>query len=65
VLTGVVAAMLAQGLDPFTGAAAAVWIHAQAGRLAAERVGGVEGVIAGDVIEALPAARAQAEADRA
>ena len=59
VLTGVVAALLAQGLDPFTAAAAAVWLHAAAGREAARRHGAPEGVIASDVIEALPAARAR------
>ncbi len=60
VLTGVIAALLAQGLDPFTGAAAGVWLHARAGREAARRLGVVEGVIASDVIDALPAARAGA-----
>jgi hydroxyethylthiazole kinase-like uncharacterized protein yjeF len=60
VLTGVIAALLAQGLDPFTGAAAGVWLHAHAGREAARRLGAVEGVIASDVIDALPAARAGA-----
>jgi hydroxyethylthiazole kinase-like uncharacterized protein yjeF len=57
VLTGVVAALLAQGLEPFVAAAAGVWLHAQAGREAVRRLGAVEGVIASDVIEALPAAR--------
>ena len=60
VLTGAVAAMLAQGLEPFAAAATAVWLHARAGQLAARRAGAVEGVIATDVIEALPAARASA-----
>ncbi|HEX4466937.1 MAG TPA: NAD(P)H-hydrate dehydratase [Solirubrobacteraceae bacterium] len=59
VLTGVIAALLAQRLDAFTAAAAGVWLHAAAGREAARRQGAAEGVIAGDVIEALPAARAQ------
>jgi len=63
VLTGVIAALLAQGLDPFTSAAAGVWLHARAGRQAARRLGGVEGVIATDVIDALPAAREGAGAD--
>ncbi|HMD57447.1 MAG TPA: NAD(P)H-hydrate dehydratase [Solirubrobacteraceae bacterium] len=58
VLTGVIAALLAQGMDAFTAAAAGVWLHAQAGREAAHRLGAVEGVIATDVIAALPAARA-------
>ena len=57
VLTGIIAALLAQGLEPFAAAAAGVWLHAHAGREAARRAGAVEGVIATDVIEALPAAR--------
>jgi ADP-dependent NAD(P)H-hydrate dehydratase / NAD(P)H-hydrate epimerase len=57
VLTGVIAALLAQGLDAFAAAAAGVWLHAEAGRHAARRVGANEGVIASDVIGALPAAR--------
>jgi NAD(P)H-hydrate epimerase len=57
VLTGVIAALLAQGLDAFTAACAGVWLHAEAGREAARRHGAVEGVIASDVIESLPAAR--------
>ena len=60
VLTGVIAALLSQGLESFTAAAAGVWLHAQAGRHAAWRVGCPEGVIATDVIGALPAARARA-----
>jgi NAD(P)H-hydrate epimerase len=54
VLSGVLAAMLAKGLDPFTAACAAVRLHARAGDLAAERIG-AEGVVASDVIAALPA----------
>src|SRR6516164_1102930 len=57
VLTGVIAALLAQGLDAFAAAAAGVWLHAEAGAEAARRLGMVEGVIASDVIAALPAAR--------
>jgi NAD(P)H-hydrate epimerase len=57
VLTGVLAALLSAGLDPFTAAAGAVLLHLRAGRLAAARLGAAEGVIATDVIEALPAAR--------
>ncbi len=58
VLTGVIAALLAQGLDAFAAAAAGVWLHAEAGREAARRQGAPEGVVASDVIAALPAARA-------
>jgi ADP-dependent NAD(P)H-hydrate dehydratase / NAD(P)H-hydrate epimerase len=57
VLTGVIAALLAQGLDAFMGAAAGVWLHAAAGKEAARRLGGPEAVVASDVIDALPAAR--------
>jgi ADP-dependent NAD(P)H-hydrate dehydratase / NAD(P)H-hydrate epimerase len=57
VLTGVIAALLAVGLEPFTAAAAGVWLHAEAGREAARRQGANEGVLASDVIAALPAAR--------
>jgi hydroxyethylthiazole kinase-like uncharacterized protein yjeF len=65
VLTGVISALLAQGLDAFLAAAAGVWMHAQAGRLAARRVGAAEGVIASDVIAALPAARADVNVEQA
>jgi len=56
VLSGVLAAMLARGLEPFTAACAGVRLHARAGVHAAHEKG-VDGVIARDVIEALPFAR--------
>ncbi len=58
VLAGVCGALLARGLDPFEAASAAVLLHARAGRLAGSAVGSPEGVIASDVIEALPRAMA-------
>ena len=57
VLTGAIAALLAAGLDPFSAAATGVSLHAEAGREAARRQGAAEGVVATDVIAALPAAR--------
>ncbi len=60
VLTGVIAAQLSAGLDAFTAAAAGVCMHTRAGQLAALAVGAAEGVIATDVIEALPQARGEA-----
>jgi ADP-dependent NAD(P)H-hydrate dehydratase / NAD(P)H-hydrate epimerase len=66
VLTGVIAALLSQGLDAFVAGAAGVCLHAAAGREAARRQGAPEGVIASDVIAALPAVRAGSSAgDRA
>lgn len=56
VLSGTIAAMLAKGLEPFAAACAGVYVHAQAGRLAAQSQGGSGGVIARDVIAALPGA---------
>jgi len=55
VLAGTVGALLGRGLPAPHAAAAAVWAHARAGRLAA-RPHGPDGVIASDVIAALPAA---------
>jgi NAD(P)H-hydrate epimerase len=57
VLTGAIAALLAQGLGPFDAASLGVHLHAQAGREAARALGAPEGVIASDVISALPRAR--------
>jgi NAD(P)H-hydrate epimerase len=55
VLTGVIAALIAQGLAPADAAALGVYTHGMAGDLAAaER--GTQGMIAGDVAEMLPQA---------
>jgi NAD(P)H-hydrate epimerase len=56
VLSGVTGAFLAKEMDPFEAACAAVIVHARAGQVAARRIG-TEGVIARDVIDALPEAR--------
>jgi len=54
VLSGVLAAFLARGMAPFDAACAAVFAHAEAGRRAAANRGGPDGVIASDVVDALP-----------
>lgn len=48
VLTGIIAAMRAQGMEPFEAACAGVWLHARAAALAGP------GLIADDLIEQLP-----------
>ncbi|HVY97034.1 MAG TPA: NAD(P)H-hydrate dehydratase [Solirubrobacterales bacterium] len=55
VLSGITAALLARGLEPFAAACAAVYAHARAGREAAARIGLAESVIATDVVAAIPA----------
>ena len=54
VLSGMIAAMIARGMDPFAATCAAVVAHSRAGREAGARVGH-DSVIAGDVIESIPA----------
>lgn len=55
VLSGVIGALLAKGMGPFHAACAGVFVHLLAGRYAAGEIG-PEGVIASDVIGALPRA---------
>jgi ADP-dependent NAD(P)H-hydrate dehydratase / NAD(P)H-hydrate epimerase len=55
VLTGIVAAFLAKGLDARTAAAAGAIAH----RKAARAVGKAVGLVASDVVEALPRALEQ------
>jgi ADP-dependent NAD(P)H-hydrate dehydratase / NAD(P)H-hydrate epimerase len=55
VLTGVVGGFLARGMEPTVALTAAVYLHGLAGDLGAARVG-QEALVAGDLIEALPAA---------
>lgn len=58
VLTGALAALLAQGLEPLEAAAAAAHLHGRAGALAWRR-----GLVAGDVAAHLPAALAELPED--
>lgn len=57
VLTGVIGALLARGLDPTDAASSGAYLHGLAGTLAGAEFG--EGTLAGDVIARLPAARAR------
>jgi hydroxyethylthiazole kinase-like uncharacterized protein yjeF len=61
VLAGAIGALLARGVEPFAAACAGVELHRRAGRIVAERIG-VEGALARDVIDALPAARVDSRA---
>ena len=53
VLTGVIAALIGQGLSPFDAAVLGVHAHGLAGDIAREHNGEV-GLIAGDIVDALP-----------
>jgi ADP-dependent NAD(P)H-hydrate dehydratase / NAD(P)H-hydrate epimerase len=55
VLTGTVAAMLSKGLEPMLAAACGAVAHARSGRLASA-AHGRSGIVAGEVIDALPEA---------
>jgi NAD(P)H-hydrate epimerase len=59
VLSGVIAGMIAQHIDPDDAVEAAVYLHGLAGEIAASDKT-QPGTIAGDVIEAIPAAYAAA-----
>ena len=55
VLTGVIAAMLGQGVRPFEAACFGVFVHGLAGDFAARKKGQIS-LIAGDILDALPRA---------
>lgn len=55
VLAGMIATLLAQGMVPAVAAACAVWLHGTAGDLAVEQ-NSMAGLVAGDIVEAVPAA---------
>jgi hydroxyethylthiazole kinase-like uncharacterized protein yjeF len=56
VLAGLITGLIAQGLTGFSASITGVWLHAQAGILASEHLGGTAGVTASDVIAAIPEA---------
>jgi ADP-dependent NAD(P)H-hydrate dehydratase / NAD(P)H-hydrate epimerase len=53
VLAGLVVGLRAQGVPAFEAAIAAAWIHAQAGLLAADRIGNTASVLAGDILRSV------------
>ncbi|MNH45926.1 Bifunctional NAD(P)H-hydrate repair enzyme Nnr [compost metagenome] len=53
VLTGIIASLLAQGLDAAQAAAFGVYLHGQAGERAASLRHNPAALIAGDIIDAL------------
>ncbi len=62
VLTGVVAALLGQGVTPFDAACLGVWVHGRAGDvIVSER--GQTGLVARDLIDGLPCVWRELEAD--
>jgi ADP-dependent NAD(P)H-hydrate dehydratase len=60
VLTGLVAALVGQGMSAFDAAVLGVWVHGRAGDLAAEAVG-MTALCATDVLSHLPAALREVE----
>jgi hydroxyethylthiazole kinase-like uncharacterized protein yjeF len=54
VLAGLIVGLLAQGVEPFSAAVAAAWIHAQAGLHAAADFGSQASVMAGDLLRCVP-----------
>jgi hydroxyethylthiazole kinase-like uncharacterized protein yjeF len=52
VLSGIIGALLAKGLEPFEAAYAGAWIHAESGRLRA--IAAPQGILAGDLLDLLP-----------
>jgi len=54
VLAGLIAGLLAQGLNPYDAAVAGAYIHGKAGLFAAEKLGTTASVLASDVVNTVP-----------
>ena len=63
VLSGTVGGLLAQGVEPFDAATAAVYLHGRAGLRVSDRIGDA-GLLAGDLLPELPLAIKQAKEQR-
>lgn len=61
VLAGMITGLIAQGMDCFSAASSAAWMHARAGIQAAKALGSPRPVAAGDVCRAIPAVFAELE----
>jgi len=53
VLTGIIASLIGQGVDPFEAAVAGAYVHGMAGNLAVS-IKGEHGIIASDIIDSIP-----------
>lgn len=54
VLSGMIAGLMAQGLEAYQAAYAGAWLHAHAGLSSAERLGTTISVLAGDLLDDIP-----------
>ena len=63
VLAGMIVGYRAQGLDAYSSAIAGAWFHAKAGLLAAEKMGGVTSILAGDITDAISGAISQSNSE--
>ena len=63
-LSGAVGGLLAQGVEPFAAAMAAVYLHGRAGLRVSERIGDA-GLLAGDLLPELPLAIKATKATKA
>jgi len=53
VLAGLIVGLRAQGVEAYEAAVAGAWVHAQAGLIAADKIGSEAAVLAGDVLDAV------------
>ena len=61
VLSGVIASLLAQGLQPYQAAILGCFLHGWSGEIAAGMIGSTAGVIAGDIADLIPTAISELE----